>query len=287
MSYFHMSLTNPIGYYSAGPMFKAAVEGTGDGRLYASAMFGSSGWYSTGHVSFPCITQGEWYYIELYARPWEVLALNKYIAYVDVKVRVNEEVVIDETISGPSRTSGPNFSEGQMGFTSLTVRFGPYGMIDDVYITDGEMLGDIRVNTFRPNGPGDLSEWTAVGASTLWEAVRNPGFENGSTASSSYANASIEDIGKRFMVSMSDIEDTGKIVGVQANFLCKKDVPGNGSFKPRYKISGSTIESSTTIYPSQKSWYDRIEPMRLNPVTNAEWTVADVNGMQIGAERLS
>ena len=209
---------------------------------------------------------------------------------VDAKLRVNEELLIDTTLSGYTKTGGALFYPGENGWAQIMTPGGAY--IDDLYVTDGEFLGDVRIYRIRPSGPGDEMQWGVVGASSGWEAVRNEDFEwagmgnKGNTLDDSYVRAYSTDIGKSFLVNMEDINPLGPIRGVQANFVNCKTEAGTAAFSPRYKISGQYYDSPITIYPSWGSWYDRVEPFRKNPVTGQDWTIEDVNTMQVGAKRV-
>jgi hypothetical protein len=277
-----MRLFNPIATYNRLGI-TLNLNTTSDGRLYCVLDYSPWGG-PLSSTTQPVITQGEWYYFELWGHIYHVPGPGSDQLYCDVKVRVNEELVIDETIAGYIRSGGYVIYPGQEGWTSVGVT-GGIDIMDDVYVTDGEFLGDIRIYTIRPNAPGDESDWGAYGASSLWQATLNPGFERGSGMDSSYARAYSSDVGKSFLVNFQDIEPLGPIMGLQVNYVNTKSNPGSAAFVPRMKISGSIYEHSKTIYPSWGSWYDRVVPLRKNPVTGENWTVADVNSIQAGARR--
>jgi hypothetical protein len=283
-----LNLSNTRMYHGGNPQgIKADVHlgSDAEGRLQVS--FGRDGgtqYYSP--ISYPCLTSGEWYFIELWSHVYHIAGPGIDQAFADVKVRVNEEEVINATIAGWSTTSAPAMVPGQEGFTRIYIgQMGAYNDVDDLYVTDGEFLGDIRIYIIRPNAPGDESDWGAYGAASLWEATLNPGFEIGNTTDNSYARAYSSDVGKSFLVNFQDIEPLGPIMGLQVNYVNTKSNPGSAAFVPRMKISGSIYEHSKTIYPSWGSWYDRVVPLRKNPVTGENWTVADVNSIQAGARR--
>ena len=265
------------------------VRMTDEGRLYLE--FATSGTFrSVTPGTPPVVTAGEWYFIEIWARLYSIAGLNSETAMVDAKLRVNEELLIDTTLSGYTKTGGALFFPGEKGWAQITSPVG--GSIDDLYVTDGEFLGDVRIYRIRPSGPGDEMQWGVVGASSGWEAVRNEDFEwagmgnKGNTLNDSYVRAYSTDIGKSFLVNMEDINPLGPIRGVQANFVNCKTEAGTAAFSPRYKISGQYYDSPIKIYPSWGSWYDRVEPFRKNPVTGQDWTIEDVNTMQVGAKRV-
>jgi len=267
------------------------VKVTNEGRLYLHFIAGwDPGERWTTPATPPVVTVGEWYFIELWARLYSVVGFGSETAMVDAKLRVNEELLIDTTLSGYTKTGGALFYPGENGWAQIMTPGGAY--IDDLYVTDGEFLGDVRIYRIRPSGPGDEMQWGVVGASSGWEAVRNEDFEwagmgnKGNTLDDSYVRAYSTDIGKSFLVNMEDINPLGPIRGVQANFVNCKTEAGTAAFSPRYKISGQYYDSPITIYPSWGSWYDRVEPFRKNPVTGQDWTIEDVNTMQVGAKRV-
>jgi len=262
---------------------------TDEGRLYLTFRTANGIWSDTPSTP-PVVTAGEWYFIEVWARLYSIVGPGSETAMVDAKLRVNEELLIDTTLSGITKTGGGLFRPGENGWDQITSPDG--ATIDDLYVTDGEFLGDVRIYRIRPSGPGDEMQWGVVGASSGWEAVRNEDFEwagmgnQGNTLNDSYVRAYSTDIGKSFLVNMEDINPLGPIRGVQANFVNCKTEAGTAAFSPRYKISGQYYDSPITIYPSWGSWYDRVEPFRKNPVTGQDWTIEDVNTMQVGAKRV-
>jgi len=268
-------------------MVSLTLKATDEGRLYLTFRTANGIWSDTPSTP-PVITSGEWYFIEVWARLYSIAGPGSETAMADAKLRVNEELLIDTTLSGITKTGGGLFLPGENGWAQITTPWS--ATIDDLYVTDGEFLGDVRIYRIRPSGPGDEMQWGVVGASSGWEAVRNEDFEwgglNGSTLDDSYVRAYSTDVGKSFLVNMEDINPLGPIRGVQANFVNCKTEAGTAAFSPRYKISGQYYDSPITIYPSWGSWYDRVEPFRKNPVTGQDWTIEDVNTMQVGAKRV-
>jgi hypothetical protein len=258
--------------------------GLDDGRV--QILLSSGGWYGgRKFVTMPCLTQNEWIYVELWARIYSVdIGGGKQAVCVDVAFRANEEMLLSDTIQGPSKTGSP-FLPGRAGFTHAGITAGTSGVIDDVYITDGAMLGDIRVYTFRPSAAGDEAEWSATGATDLWQAVRNPDYEGGSTLSTSYATAAPGDVGKSFLVNMSDLTPSGRILGTQMNYVARKSGSADAAFSPRYKINGTTYNSSRVFRPSYSAWRCYVDPMAINPVTGSGWTFDDIASLQAGARR--
>jgi hypothetical protein len=286
-----LALGNTMALVSSGPIlgsgFRVELHAESDGSLTSHAyytVFEFSGPRSaSGVFSF-----GQWQYVEFWAHVYYAMEGSTVTGYVDVVARVDEQVVLSGTIVGYS-ASGPLFRNTQCGFTYISAQCGvvPYpGAVDDLYVTDGEMLGDVRIYVIRPIGNGDESGWDKRGAASLWQAVLNPGKELGAGIGSKAATVSTEDVGASFLVRMQEPAPMGKILGIQVNHVCRKDDSGSAAFKRRYEINGTIYESPGTIYPSYQSWYDRVDPMRLNPVTGEEWQPEDVKSIQAGARRI-
>lgn len=263
----------------------AGCGNIGDGRFRFD--FG----IATGSVSGSLISDfvmhtSRWYYFEMLATV-AVVVTNPETGAGTVTFTgefwVNEEqVLVDSAVftltSGISRYVGFGFSTVAPG--------GPGGgnqaTIDDVYVTDGERLGDVRIAVLYPNATGDLAMWDpSDGVSANWSLTEeHPADDDTTYVSTGTVNDAdlynLDDIGAGFV---------GTIKGAQALWLVKKSDNGLAAVKGQWKSAGLTEEQVKAFYPSHLSWLYNIQAERKSLFTLGDWTVSEINALQLGIKR--
>jgi hypothetical protein len=194
---------------------------------------------------------------------------------IDYSLYVNGEFIHSDFLS--RSVSGSD----ELKFASVNLG-GPGGgnsaIHDDVWVTDEENLGDIRIYVIRPNASGDASAWSVSGSANNWEAVDDTSPDD----ESSYIFA--PSVGLKELHNMSNITALGPIKGAQFLWNANKDEAGIASYTARIKSEGNELNISTD-YPSYVSWtYERI-PYLKSPFTNNEWTEYEINTIQMGEAR--
>lgn len=261
-----LQFSNPLGVI-------AGLHQVGDGRLRVSyhATYDSP-------ADPPLLTIGNWYYIEF----------NVTVTYdagppitstLSYEIKVNEE-----SIKSNSITIGySDFTE--YGFTTLTMNppggYTGAAWFDDLYLTAGEFLGDLRIYVIRPDGDDTPSQWTPSPAGDHFEQVNDTNPDGDTTTLSSDTD------GQQDMVTLEDISLTGEIKGIQGNTIAKKDDSGGSVIRTEYEISATPYEVADDKYLNYLSWVDHRDPMRLNPVTGLAFTVDEINAMKMGVKRIS
>jgi len=234
-----------------------------DGRMYVSTP-----WGSTSPTIGPVISAGVWYYITLIA--------NHYGQYIDVTLKLNGQTVISETIDMHRTLSEEGFSY----IRTASPGGGGYSIIDDLYVTDGEDLGDVRIFVIRPNAEGYILDWLPKNGGLHYLETKD--IVPDGVASYIYTNTNnLQD-----MTHLEDINYVGDIMGIQANFIAAKDEAGQASFRQCYRLNGADIVGKD-CFPSLTAWKDFRDPYRINPVTGLDFTNSDINAMQMGAKRLT
>ena len=216
------------------------------------------------------ITLSAWHYIE-----FRVLFHGTAGSYV---LKVNGVEIFNVT-GVDTNQSANNFATGICLFAGGSSAF------DDVYVltTSGTynntFLGDVKVETLLPNGVGSFDDWSPVGAIANWSA-------NDEAAPNSETDYSLGDLGDSLLFAMGNLAAvSGSIPGVQISAFARKDNAGFRSVKQLQKPSaGSAVQVSADIplldtYGYSPRIYDRSVAE-----SNAAWTIAAVNGMQVGAE---
>ena len=222
----------------------------------------------------------EWYYVEM---SFEVTAASPPHALVSARVNGVEVLAWDATL-----TSGP----AGMAFNQIQL-IGPGGgsvaRYDDLYVTDGEFLGDTRIGVLYPNAAGDSAAWTPAPAGNNWQRVE----EHPADDDTSYVSAG--STGLKDLYNMDDIDPafSGSIKGVQALWLVKKSDEGEGAVKGVWKSGGTEITQASGhnylapygFHPSAADYLYDIQTERKSLFTASDWTAAEINGLQQGITR--
>lgn len=240
-------------------------------------------YYTTGYrteqsgTSVPRLRKDSWQYVEFYANVAYVVGppASTLLTY---QVKCNEESILSGTL--------PGNVPAELGFTRLTISglSGPpgyYTYFDDLSVTDGEFLGDIRIYVIRPDGDSTPSEWTPNTAASHYTKV-NDIVPDGDTG---YLYSITDD--QQDMVTLEDIVLTGEIRGIQGNTIAQKDDAGGSVIRTEYVISATPYEVAEDKYLAHLAWKDHIDPMRVNPVTGLNFTVDEINAMTMGVKRIA
>ena len=262
----------------------ASFGTNGDGRYFFECAAGS-----TAPSTF-VLNIGEWYYIELYVTVTiTTIDANHFTAAYDGLIRVNENTIasgsFSHTVTYSGSTTGRGFSQlhltGSGGSSNSSV--------DDLYLTDGELLGDVKIGVLYPNAAGDSAGWTPNAAGANYTKV----MEHSADDDTTYNSAGTTGLKDLYNLDNIDPAFTGTIKGVQALWCVKKSDEGSASVKGVWK-SGSTeiTQSSGLNYvapngypPSATDYLYSIEPERKSLFTMADWTMAEIDALQLGITR--
>ena len=166
---------------------------------------------------------------------------------------------------------------------------GLQSIMDDVYVTDGEFLGDIKIGVLYPNAAGDSASWTPTPAGNNWQQVEEHAPDDDATY------VSTPTVGAKDLYNLDDIDPafSGAIKGVQALWLVRKSDEGEGAVKGVWKsgatevvqASGHNYLAPNGFHPSAVDYLYNIQTERKSLFTASDWTAAEVNGCQLGITR--
>ena len=160
---------------------------------------------------------------------------------------------------------------------------------DDLYVTDNEFLGDIKVGVLYPNAVGDSSGWTPNGAGANYTKV----MEHPADDDVTYAAASA--VGMKDLYHLDDIDPSfaGSIKGVQALWMIKKSDEGEAAAKGVWKSGGTEVVQTEGhnflppggFHPSVEAYQYSIQAARHSLFTLSNWTKAELDALQLGVIR--
>lgn len=191
------------------------------------------------------------------------------------EVRVNEEVWV--TFTGDTQQTSSIASANRISLYGRDVHIA----YDDLYICDGtgslnnSYLGDVRVDTVKPNGAGTYAEFSRQGGATNWENVDDTTID--SDSSYNYSNTADQ----RDTLDCGNLPSvTGSIFGVQVNMAARKDDAGGRAIAALTRVSGSDYVGTPHNVGTTYRVYTQI--LEQNPDTTAAWTESEINATEFG-----
>lgn len=210
---------------------------------------------------------------------WHYLEISTTIADAGgvTKVRLNGVEVISYT--GDTKNGGTNTTVDQVRLRGLwNANTGSY--VDDLYMCNGlgtvnnDFLGDVRVQTLVPTGPGTTTQLTpSTGAN--WSCVDELPYSTSDYVSG--ATAGLKDT-----YATADIAAGYTVKGIQLNAVGKKTDAGSRSLKTVVRSAGADYSGVGQALTASDNVVSRI--LESDPATSAAWTATGINAMEIGAE---
>ena len=139
----------PIRFVNAINSVQFDLAHVGDGRFRFT--FGASGGSGSSSPSTWVMNLNQWYYLEVQA---EITTASP--PHVIASARVNGAEIL-----AWDYTHGSSIAMNFNGVTMVPPGGGTTGDFDDLYVTDGEFLGDVKIGVLYPNAAGDSSAWTS------------------------------------------------------------------------------------------------------------------------------
>lgn len=255
----------------------------GDGRLIIDCSAGSSS------PSTFVLAVNEWYYFEFYCQmTLTSIDSGHYTRAYNMTARVNEAVILTNSFSETVNRALPSSDRGFSSFAFGGSGGGYSTWFDDIYLTDGELLGDTKVAVLYPNGVGASSDWTPTSGAN-WSNVEEHIPDDDTTVVSA-ATSGLKDL-----YNMDDIPASPviQVLGVQALWCVKKTDAGAATVKGVWKSGLTEIDQShgnnfiapNGFYPSNASYLYNKQAERKSIFTGLDWTVGEINALQLGIKR--
>jgi hypothetical protein len=237
--------------------------------------------YSSTLVKTAFILQlNRWYYLEFQVN-MIVNQTTRAVRYISSARLDGVEVLTSDF------TTANNVGDIGQAFSQFTVSGSGGLMIDDLYLTDTEFLGDVHIAAIYPNAVGDLSGWTPNAAGDNYTKVKEPIADDLTT----YVSTPTVGATDLYNFDPLDAAYTGVIKGVQANVCLTKTSPGSCAVKNQWKSGGVQVERPEAFHPSYaattaRSWLFYLEQYRKSPFTGLDWGIAEINALQLGLRRV-
>jgi len=195
-------------------------------------------------------------------------------------VRLNELEIINSTGLDTQETANSTVDQIiiahdlEFGEPPITTWF------DDLVVDDANLLPDLEVRTYFPNGVGVTQQWGYVGAPSIYEAIDDL-VPNSDTDYATGATAS-----EYSLLSYPDIGTAATIYAISPKPFAIKTDAGTATFASLY-YNGATISQAATQAPSDSSYAYAPTIWLVNPATGITFTTSDFNSGQFGFKRIT
>lgn len=236
--------------------------------------------------------------------------------YIEMKIELDDStpgsdfsMYIDGVLQD-SRTSGDGIQSGtadcdNAAFTKV-INFGGQFDYDDVYLATAghlngaaagvgdDVLGDIKIETIYPDGDGAATSWTRNGGTTNFSRVLDNGDaadDDGNTTHNESSTSGHQDLYTMDNVGFDTTD--GEILAVQSTIVCMKQDGGGPDVIGIVREGTTTARSDHRLFGTKAirrlgagidAYNYQCDVFEQNPDTAADWTVTEVNAMQVGME---
>lgn len=193
-----------------------------------------------------------------------------------VKVRVNGASTDDISFVGDTRNGGTSTN-----IDALTLAGGPVATTDwyvcnTLGSSNNTWLGDVAVRALVPTGDGDLSGLVGSDADSIanWQLVDELPASNSDYTGS--ATSAAEDT-----YAITDLPGTvAQVFGLQVAAVMAKSDAGAASASVIARVGSTDYTSGANALST--TYAEFVDFYETNPATSAQWTVSDVNALQVG-----
>lgn len=219
------------------------------------------------------LTINVWYYIEFKVK------IDDTTGTADVRVNG----LLDLSGTGLDTRNGGSASADRVQLGSLIDNTPFTGYWDDFYACDSsgsvnnDYLGDIRVVPLYPNGNGATSNLAGSDGNSVnnYALVNEVGDNDGDTSYVQSATVNDKDT-----YAMDDLTPTsGTVYGVKTVLSVKKDDAGARSVAAITRLSGTEVLGSDRALSTT---YQHLWDIRETKPGGGSWSIADVNGVEVG-----
>ncbi len=221
------------------------------------------------------VKAGTWNYLELKAT-----ISNAAGAYA---VRLNGGAVPGIPDAAGVNTRGSTANNQATGYT---LGNGAGILVDDCYAADttgaanNTFLGDVRVSTIMPSGPGNYTQWaTLVGAATHWQAVADSPPDGDTSYVADLTPGHLDSYAFGNLPSVS-----GTVPGVVVDVYARKDDGNLRQVAAMARSAGVDKIGATQTITASYAFYTEV--METDP-SGAAWTIGAVNGAEFGVEEVA
>lgn len=198
------------------------------------------------------------------------------------EIKVGGVSVLSDTGVDTQNTANAYMNRIHFGYASAENRY-----IDDLYILDttgtenNDFLGDCRIETIRPEGVGNSTDFTpSTGAN--WENVDDTFPDDDST----YNYHAPQGLPGTDLFAMEDLTTiSGEIFAIQPVMYTRKDDAGSVNLSSVIRTGGADYVGSGISLPDAYVFHTDI--LELNPDGDVDWTVTTVNAVEGGYRRTS
>jgi len=203
-----------------------------------------------------------------------------YIGTHTFEVYVNGVLRLSGSFTTGNTRWGGDITELQYAEIYVHPDDGAGGWIGDLWVTDGELLGQCPVLLFLATADGPVLNWTPLSGSDHFAMV-NMQVPDDTTYNFDNVSGDIDEY------QMATVP-AGTIKGAQVVVRLEKDAPSTATLQIVYRNgAGTTVLGTPVFAPSQDSYAFFLDSTRKSVFTAADWTPAEWNSGFAGIKRVT
>lgn len=210
------------------------------------------------------------------------VASNAWI-YIEVKVTIHDSTGIVQIYVNSVQKLNLSSQDTQNGGTGVVnvIQVGAQSTAthsyDDLFISDGNLLGDVKVEILRPNADGTYSQFTPSTGTSHYQLV-----DEDTPNLTDYNESDVTNEIDTY--NFENLSGSGTIHALAGNVMMYSP-NGTKEAAPYIKSgsteqAGATVQVTTSEQNAQKIW-------ETNPDTTNPWTSGGVNAVEFGAKVIS
>jgi hypothetical protein len=215
--------------------------------------------------------------------------------FVEVKATLHDSTgSVEIRVDGTTRLSltGQDTKNGGTAATFDAIQFGSRDsldttvVIDDWYVLNGaggqydDFLGDVTVETIRPDGNGNSSQWVGSDANSTDNYLL---VDEATYSSADYVESGTLN-NKDLYTYGALAAASGSVKGVMASGVMQKTASGAQSARQITRVGGTNYNGASVALITGDVVYGQV--WEESPATSTDWTISEVNGAEFGVEVL-
>jgi hypothetical protein len=230
-----------------------------------------------GSFSANALALNIWYFIE-----WKVTIANSTGANQCV-VHVNNVEWLNLTGVDTQLSATPQANQveiGRLNIDDAVFTFDDFYICDNLGTRNNDFLGDCRIETLYPDGPGGSTDFGVNGALTNWQAVSEAHADDDTSYVNNDTPGSID------TYTFTDPAGTiNTVFGIQAVMRARKDNAGTRTFCRVVSIGGTDYAGTEFALGTDYAFFTEV--IENNPATLSPWTAAAISALEAGVKVVS
>jgi hypothetical protein len=211
-----------------------------------------------------------WYFVEM------LVTFNNTTGAFHLQLNGTDEIVATNI----NTVTTANNTGSRFQLVGTSTYWDDFRIFDTTGPNNNSLIGDMKIETIFPNGPGAYTQWTPTPANPNWQNVSEVAVDDDATYNATTTPGNQDAYAVQHLAHVQS-----NIHAVGVNLVQRKDNPASKTTTQLTHISGNDFVGSPIMILD--TYYTNEKLYELNPNTNISWTTTDVNNAQFGIRVVS